>query len=198
MLIGTCSITRHKDAAEGSASAGARSLISGLWSSTILLCFPGLSDLVSIPLVLCLRCTSALQPQDAQPGIPFDQFVVREPTRVRRLELEPSGAPDRLQYGAPAQAQQVQLGADRSGYPELRPLSRQYDTSEGSASQQSGQPYYRDSGRSSKSSAAGLPRRGQNAARAVPDQAWPAASAGAPDQRGDDIKASSPPLFISS
>lgn len=148
--------------------------------------------------MLCLKCTLALQPQDAQPGIPFDQFVVREPARVRRLELEPSGAPDRLQYGAPAQAQQVQFGADRSDYPELRPSSRQYNTSERSASQQSGQLDYRDSGRSSKSPAAGLPRRGQNAARAVSDQAWPAASAGALDQQGDDIKVSSPPLFISS
>ena len=156
MPIGTCIITQNKDAAEGSTSAGARSLLSGLCSSVISLCFPRLSDLVSILLVLCLKCTLALQPQDAQPGIPFDQFVVREPARVRRLELEPSGAPERLQYGAPAQAQQVQFGADRSGYPELRPSSRQYDTSERSASQQSGQPRYRDSGRSSKSSAAGV------------------------------------------
>ncbi|CAL5227856.1 g10890 [Coccomyxa viridis] len=126
------------------------------------------------------------QPQEAQSGIPFEQFVVREPFRARRLELEPSGPPNQPQYApASARSQQLEYSSDRNGSSDQRIPPRQSNNSGWSQSQQPGQAESRDPARQSTRGGSGLPRRVRSTARGgMPDQAWPATSGAAADVQG--------------
>lgn len=127
------------------------------------------------------------QASDAQPGIPFDQFVVREPVRARQLEMEGLAGPSQPQYGAPAsaRARQVQYGADREAPAYQRPpFSQGNGASDRTAERQPGQLQFREPRQPGTSSVAGVQRRMASAARPVPDQAWPAATDSGRDPRG--------------
>ena len=126
-----------------------------------------------------------MQPQDTQPGIPFDQFVIKEPVRARRLELEPSGALGQPRYGAPAsdRSRELQFGSERNGFPDQRAAPQRSDASAWSTPQQPGQEGDRDPSRRSTNGGPGLPRRARSAGRATPDQAGPAAPGAAAGAR---------------
>ena len=110
-----------------------------------------------------------LQAPDAQQGVPFDQFVVREPVRARELELDPLAAPGPSQNGVtiPSRARQSTLRSESNARAEPAPAAMQ------SMPQQPGQLQFRESRQSLASSSGALRRRGASASRPAAGPAWP-------------------------
>ena len=110
-----------------------------------------------------------LQASDAQQGMAFDEFLVKEPVRARELELDPLAAPGPSQNDVrmPSRARQSTLRSESNTRAEPGPASM------GSVLQQPGQLHFRDSRQSYASSSGGLQRRGGNTSRSAVGPAWP-------------------------
>ena len=112
-----------------------------------------------------------LQVPDGQQGVPFDQFVVREPVRARELELDPMAASGPSQNGLamPSRARQSTPRSESNARAESAPAP----AAMGSVPQQPGQLQFRESRQSLASSSGTLQRRGASASRSAAGPAWP-------------------------
>ncbi len=110
-----------------------------------------------------------LQAPDGQQGVPFDQFVVREPVRAREFELDPVAAPGPSQNGV-AMPSRARQSTSRS---ESNPRAEPAPAAVGSMPQQPGQLQFRESRQSLASSSGVLQRRGASASRSAAGPAWP-------------------------